>query len=654
MIRRVRSMRSPIQKVAAPPGERPLMIYDGDCAFCIRWIERWKVWTGGRIDYVDSQSVAERFPEIPLDRFERAVQLVQTNGEVVEGAEAVLLCLKDTPGKGWLYSAYTKWPLFAKLSESAYGIVSRRRKFFSLITKIFWGKNVEPPTYRFSSWLFPRLLGVMAFCALFSYWVQADALIGSGGILPLSPYLDAVKSGLAKNGLEGPEFIYLPTVFWWNSSDAAIQWVFGAAFLSSFALIAGICAPLAALALWLLYLSLTNAGQVFLTFQWDSMLIEMCFLVALLSPWKFWDRLKNHWEPAIIARWLLWFLLFRLMFEAGIVKLQSFAPDGANTWRDWTALNYHYWSQPLPAWTSLYAHHLPFWFQKFSLQAMFFIELGLPFFILGPRRLRNFAFAGLVLLQVLISLTGNYGFFNLLTMLLCLPLLDDQSLPGFLRKFMPQGTDESTGPAGFRYVRGAFLYSFALIIFLAGSFQLVQSTEDNREPSPTAVWLGDNPNVANAISRLQPFRIVNPYGLFRVMTKTRPEILIEGSQDGQDWKAYTFRYKPGNLNRKPVFLIPHMPRLDWRMWFEGLNYERSHRFSIWFVKFLGQLFDGKPKVFELMEDNPFPDEPPKYFRLTLSHYTFTDLETHNETGLWWKAKPLPSYTIIGLVKNLER
>ncbi len=630
------------------------MIYDGDCAFCKRWIERWKAWTGDSVDYEESQLVAERFPEITPERFARAVQLVQTNGEVIEGAEAVFLCLKDTPGKGWFYKVYAKRPLFAAVAEGAYDIVARRRKFFSLMTRVLWGKNVEPPTYRFSSWLFPRLLGVIAICAVVSYWTQADGLIGSGGILPLSSYLENVEASLVKNGLHGPAFYYLPSLFWWNSSDAAIQWTLLTACLAGLALMFGLFTPLAALALWLLYLSLTNAGQAFLTFQWDSLLIEMCFLTVFLCPWKILDRLKGHAEPAKIGRWLLWFLLFRLMFESGIVKWQSFAPDGSNTWRDWTALNYHYWSQPLPAWTSLYAHHLPFLLQKLTLQVLLFIELALPFFILGPRRVRNFAILGLVLLQVLISLTGNYGFFNLLTMLLCLSLLDDQSLPRRLKKLLLHGPQKLSESQITGYPKRFFLYFGAMIILLVGTYQFMHSLEDNREPSATLNWLQEKPFLQKFYNRLQPFRIVNGYGLFRVMTTTRPEIQIEGSVDGKEWKTYTFHYKPGDPNRKPVFMIPHMPRLDWRMWFEGLNYERSHRFSRWFVKFLRELFDGNPKVMALMENNPFPDNPPKFFRLTLSHYTFPDMATHKETGLWWEVKPLPSYTISGPVENLNR
>ncbi len=641
-------------KVAHPPKERPLMIFDGDCAFCKRWIERWKCWTGDRVDYEESQTAAEWFPEIPPGRFANAVQLVQTNGDVREGAEAVFLCLKDTPGKGWFFKAYAKWPLFAALTEGAYDIVARRRWFFSIMTRILWGRNVEPPTYRFSSWLFPRLLGVIALCAVISYWTQVEGLIGSGGILPLSPYLENVELNIAKNGLEKPSFLYFPTLFWWNSSDAAIQWALGAACLAGVAMMFGLFTPLAALALWLLYLSLTNAGQAFLSFQWDSLLIEMCFLTFFLCPWKILDRLKGHLEPARIARWLLWFLLFRLIFESGIVKLQSYGPGDSNTWRDWTALNYHYWSQPLPSWTSIYAHHLPFWFQKLSLQVMFFIELGLPFFILGPRRVRNFAILGLVFLQALISLTGNYGFFNLLTMLLCLTLLDDQSLPRRLKKLLSHKPQNLSKWPITGFAKRFFLYLSAMIILLAGTFQLRQSLEDNRETNATRDWLQEKPALQTFYNRLRPFRIVNGYGLFRVMTTTRPEIQIEGSLDDKEWKTYTFNYKPGDPHRKPVFMIPHMPRLDWRMWFEGLNYERSHRFSPWFVKFLRELFAGNPKVLALMENNPFPDKQPKYFRLTLSHYTFPDRAAHMETGRWWEVQPLPSYTISNPVETLKR
>ena len=174
----------------------------------------------------------------------------------------------------------------------------------------------------------------------------------------------------------------------------------------------------------MIYLSLVTVGRDFLSFQWDNLLLEMGLLAIFLDAPRLRTGLVSP-RPSPVAYWLLRWLLFRLMFASGVVKLAS----RDETWWDWTALDFHYETQPLPHWIAWYAHQLPEVVQKASVAVMFAIELVVPFLTFGPRRIRLASCAALVLLQVLIMWTGNYGFFNLLTMLLCLLLIDDAAWP---------------------------------------------------------------------------------------------------------------------------------------------------------------------------------------------------------------------------------
>ena len=317
------------------------------------------------------------------------------------------------------------------------------------------------------------------------------------------------------------------------------------------------------------------------------------------------------------------------MFESGLVKLVSHDP----TWRNLTALNFHYETQPLPTWIGWYAHQLPEQFQKASTVAMFVIELFVPFLIFAPRRIRLFAASALALLQVLIFLTGNYCFFNLLTLALCLLLLDDAALswvlPSKLRAFVlsrvesaPKGTEV---PAAERW-RWPAAVTIPVACITIGLSLLQMSAMSSRQlmlPAP----------IIAAYQWFAPFRTFNHYGLFAVMTTSRPEIIIEGSNDGVTWAEYEFKYKPGDLKRRPRFVEPHQPRLDWQMWFAALGtYQRNP----WLVNFCFRLLEGSPDVLKLLGRNPFPAAPPRYVRAQLYDYHFTDLATRRKTGDWWR------------------
>ena len=583
---------------------KPLLIFDGRCGFCRIWIDYWKRLAGDRIDFAPSQEVADRFPQISGEAFAQAVQLVRPDGSVASGARAVF----ETLGRQGIYESSS---LVASLSEAAYRFVARRRSFFYWLTRLTVGTRIEPARFALTQWLFLRLLAAIYVVAFASLAAQVTGLLGAQGISPAHDFFSRVGTDLG-----WMRFWAAPSVFWWNSSDkvlAATAWLgvgLGAV------LFIGRLERLALVLLYVLYLSFSLAGQEFLSFQWDALLLEAGFLAI------FFDRTRG--TQRTIA-WLYRWLAFRLYFLSGFVKLASHDPN----WRNLSALDFHYWTQPLPTVFAWYADKLPRWFQHASTFMVLAIELGVPFLIFMPRRIRLFG-AGLLLgLQALIFLTGNYTFFNLLAAAITLFLFDDQALRGLvwtpqrLRQWLLE-EQPRTGKAG-RLAAAAL----TLLILPLG---LVRIFENVTEHIPEPV---------EAVARYSsPFQIVNSYGLFAVMTTERLEIVVEGSDDGQQWQAYEFPYKPGDVNRAPRWAAPYQPRLDWQMWFAALS---DYRSNPWFLAFVERVLEGSPQVLALIEKNPFPDHPPRYVRAVTYEYRFSTWEEHRKTGAWWHREPHGEY-----------
>jgi hypothetical protein len=456
--------------------------------------------------------------------------------------------------------------------------------------------------------VFLRLLGAIYCAAFLSLWVQVEGLIGSRGILPVHDLLD-----LARERLDSSRYLVLPTVFWLGDGDAALHLVCAAGVALSLVAVLGRARSVVMLLLWALYLSLSVAGEEFLSFQWDALLLEAGLLAVLLAPRGI---ARRFGAAPLLVVWMFRWLLFRLMFASGVVKLRS----GDPAWRSLTALSYHYETQPLPTWIGYYAHHLPARVQAASTGVMFVIELILPLLIWLPGRGRLIPFGGFVLLQALIAVTGNYAFFNVLTMALCVFLIDPSWLPARWRPAHARDAARSLFGAWPRIV----LAPIVAVIALVSALQLSEGTLGLGLPWPSpVVWL------ARAVS---PLRSVNGYGLFAVMTTTRPEIVLEGSDDGQTWRAYEMRYKPGDPARRPGLVAPHQPRLDWQMWFAALG---TCDQSPWLERLFQRLLEGSPPVQALLGHDPFSGRPPRYVRALLYDYHFTDLETHRRTGEWW-------------------
>ncbi len=639
----------PSRTVTNPPPS-PTLIYDGECTFCCLWVEQWKQITGSAVAYQPSQSACHRYPEITALDFAQAVWLVHPNGRAVAGAEAVLTALAVRPGFTWLLWLYRTFPWLARLFEHGYALVANHRMVFSRITLFLWGRHVAAPGFRFSGWLFPRALGAVSLLALGSYWVQWQGLIGSEGILPAEDFFRQVRAHLEAQNPPLDPWVVAPSIFWLiGASDYALWAVLLACSLAATCLLVGLLPALATLCLFAGYLSLTVAGQVFFQFQWDSLLISLTFLQVWYVPWRWRDRWSTRDNPPLLGRWMLWMVLFLLMFESGLVKWQSYGNDDANTWRSLTALNYHYWTQPIPSWTSWWIHQAPEWFDRWSIRVMLAIELVLPFFFFLPRRLRHWGGLAQVFLQALIIWSGNYGFFNLLTIVLCLPLFDDAFWRSWSRRENPVPVE--TIRPGCARIRVAVTFPIFLIFLAISIFQLWNATQLYRplQPRPNAAlaWLQNNPALERCYQRISAWQVANPYGLFRVMTTTRPEIEISGSHDRRQWKTYLFRYKPGPLERAPPHVFPgHLPRLDWRMWFAALQWEGTRSLPPWMTHFLAALASGRPAVLELLAQNPFPDAPPTYLRIQLYQYEYTEWKERAITGHYWRRELDPRYTIV--------
>ena len=447
------------------------MIFDGDCNFCRFWVARWQLTTGERVDYLPFQdpAVTARFPELPRERFETAVHLVEPDGSVYSGAEAAFRALACNPRAHWLLDWYARSPAFARATETAYRFVAGHRTLFSTLTRAAWGKHFEPPTQVLVRWVFLRSLAIVYLIAFVSLWVQIHGLIGSHGILPANQTMEAAQKGLTAANVGWDRYRLLPTLCWLNASDGFLGVQCAAGTVLAILLFVGIAPAPCLFLLWLIYLSLSTVCREFLGFQWDILLLETGFLAIFFAPLQWLPRpsrnappssasdkvaadvsrrtlfpghlsptsvggyplsafINGPAPPSRIILWLLRWLLFRLMFESGCVKWLS----GDPTWRNLTALTFHYETQPLPTWVGWYAQQLPASVQKLSTALMFGIEVFLPFLIFGPRRLRHLACMAFIALQVCIFLTGNYCFFNLLTIALCLLLLDDAAIKNFM------------------------------------------------------------------------------------------------------------------------------------------------------------------------------------------------------------------------------
>ncbi|MEN9798096.1 MAG: hypothetical protein RL653_1792 [Pseudomonadota bacterium] len=466
-----------------------------------------------------------------------------------------------------------------------------------------------------------RLLGAVGLCAFTSLGVQVRALVGSRGIVPAARLFEQPPTWAS--------FLDRPSLFWWNASDTALVGACAAGALACLGVVLRLAPRALLLLAWALYLSLFHAGGPFLSFQWDTLLLETLLLSAFYAPASLRFAADRPAPAHDGARWLVRLLLFRLMLGAGVVKLTSGDPH----WRDLTALDFHFWTQPLPGPLSSVAQGLPPALLKAATAATFVVEGILPFGVFGPPRVRAWTAAGFAALQLAILATGNYGFFNLLTLALCVPLLDDAVLLRWVpaRWRQPEAASP-VQPARWRRVLGG------AAVGTIGLLGLAESAARCGVERPGLL--------APALRALSPWASLNGYGLFATMTTERGEIRVEGSADGVTWREFPLPWKPGDPSRRPPLLLGHMPRLDWQLWFAALG---GCRKSGWLVELQRGLLRGDSDARALFAEDPFPDTPPRFVRTLRAPYRFsTSAERSGGAPLWDVGPARPFCPVLAL------
>ncbi len=577
-------------------GGVPLLVFDGDCRFCVYWVRVWQELVGAHVEFAPMQVAAPRFPAIPPSAFRDAVRYIAPDGRVASGAEASFLTLAHAPGHAHWIRWYRRLPGFAAASEAGYRWIATHRPLCTTLTRCLWGARPEPVRDDLVRALFVRLLGLIYLAAFWSLGSQVLGLVGSDGILPATSWLAGVYR---QNGASA--WLLHPTLFWIDSHDATLVGVCVAGAIASLAVAAGRFTGPGLLLCWVAYLSLYHAGQLFLDYQWDLLLLEAGFLGWLLT------------SGSRIPLWLLRWLLFRFMVLSGAVKWAS----GDPSWRSLHALGSYLETQPLPSPLAWVAASAPQGLLAALVALHFVIECGLPFLIFLPRRPRRWAAAGFVALQLPIMATGSYGFFNLLALALVLTLTDDS----LLRAMRPSRA-VSLGAKPWRAAPGATitvaLSVFACMTLGVGAMKMVRRIEMAPD---TAV-----------LASIEPLHVVNAYGVFAHVPLYRREIVLQGSDDGRHWTDLEFRYKPGEVDRAPGWNVPHQPRLDWQMWFAALGDARDNP---WLPALLGRLLEGSPQVAALMQSAQIGGRPFVQVRAMLYRYRFAPPERRAQ-GIWWE------------------
>jgi hypothetical protein len=495
-------------------------------------------------------------------------------------------------------------------------------------------------------WLFLRALALIYFSAFYSLLFQVRGLIGPSGILPADQYLNAVHRSLGAS-----RFCYAPTLYWISSSNAAIMAICWIGLIASVSALVNAWPRLSFFLCFLCFLSFVAAAGDFSGYQSDGMLLEAGFLALFCSPAGLWPGFAPSSPPSRASYFLLQWEWFRIYFESGIGKLLSGDPE----WRHFTAMDNYYQNCPLPTWIGYYVQHLPHWFQAATAGATLVMEIGVVLLLFLPRRLRLICFFIVTPWEIGVIFTANYTFLNYLVLALGFLLLDDSYLRCILpARFSPARKaaihpeapepEEPAPPlsifnpapqqpqqAKLSHVQAI---RFALAAVLLALIAYATTAELILQVLPEA------PLPTSPISALAPFRIANRYGLFEVMTRSLYQIEFQGSNDGQTWSAYSFRYKPQALNQAPGIYAPYQPRFDWNLWFASLgNWQQNDIVPLTEER----LLTNTPSVLHLFAENPFPVAPPKYVRAVLWQYWFTSLKQKQDTGDWWTRKLLGQY-----------
>ena len=454
--------------------------------------------------------------------------------------------------------------------------------------------------YEIARQVLQRGVAALAFVAFLSTLNQFRPLLGEHGLLPVPELLRRVSR------LRGP------TLFRWGYTDRRLVAVAVTGMVLAASVVLGLpqLAPpfvpmLVFLALWILYLSIVNVGQTFYGFGWEMLLCEALFTVAFLG--------SNDQPPPLTILVLVWWLVFRLEFGAGMIKIR-----GGREWRDLTALMYHHETQPMPNPLSRQAHLLPKWFHRGEVLGNHFAQLVVPFFLFVPGPVGSIAATIIILTQLWLIVTGNFAWLNWITVVLAASAITDSAWHWLIPAVPADlGTDAAMTP--FWWFAIVAVVTLLLVVL---SWWPIRNLLSRRQ-------------LMNA--SFNRWMLVNAYGAFGTVTKRRIEFVVEGTLDevpdeGSEWREYAFKGKPGDVRRIPRQWAPYHLRLDWLMWFLPLG----RMWEPWFEVFLLRLLQADAPTLRLLRHDPFDGRPPTWVRVHAYRYRFTTHAEFRETGQRWQ------------------
>ncbi len=495
---------------------------------------------------------------------------------------------------------------------------------------------------------------------------QGPSLIGESGLHPLVEHLK-----LSSQQSASEFFLNYPSLFWLNASDLMIKSMACTFLIFGALMFLGFCNIIVLFILWSIQLSLVNAGSPFFAFGWETMMLEMTFLsVFFIHPWRMnLLSVKNRFPHYLCFLPLLW-LMFRLMFGAGLIKLR-----GDACWLDLTCMDYHYQTQPNPHVLSWFYHQLPNWFHRIEVLLTHFCEIVVPFLFLSTTKWRRVGGLIIIFFQITLMSTGNLAFINWQTIVLSFVAFDDQ----FLRKFVsyktrtkikelsllsPHSLDQQSAlksksqekldiikikdlksenekTISFVNIKGLHLN----LIHNLNFFKLLNNLDLKLVVFGLLIvgFLSIKP-LMNLISHEQRmnesynrFHLINSYGLFGSITKVRYEVVISATSDQTlteqtIWKEYIFYCKPSGVDQRPCLITPYHLRLDWQMWFSAM---RPSLQEPWLARLAEKILKNDPQLNSLLITNPFAAEsPPHWIKMDLYEYDFASAESTD----WWRRK----------------
>lgn len=487
-------------------------------------------------------------------------------------------------------------------------------KFFR---KLF--KSDLDETYWLTRFLFLRALGVIYFFVFLSLSHQFKALIGESGLLPISNFL---KSYEAHSGSVIKAFWSLPSVFWFNSSDQFALSMIDLGMILSLFLILGFANSITLFILWFLQLSFIHVGQSFWSFGWETNLLEITFLSLFMVP--FWNLrpFERGVPPSKVIMVLQRWVLFRLMFGAGLIKLR-----GDSCWSDLTCLNYHFETQPIPNPLSGFFHFLPELAHKGMVLVNHLVELILPWLVFLPFRGRTCTGIIFLIFQISILITGNYAWINFLTLVMIIPCFDDRSLSWMIPKGLTENWEQLRYCRTPSNVRRLLVYVLLFLILYLSYLPILN-------------LIGPNQAMNKSYNQ---FHLVNSYGVFGSITRKRNEIIIFGTDaekidENTVWKEYEFPCKPGVISFRPCIRSPYHYRITWQLWFAAMS---SYEYNPWLVHLVYKLLKGEKETFNLLKKNPFPNSPPNFVKA--ESYLYKLESPWNKKKDWYKRVKVKDY-----------